>query len=200
MNFDSLTNQKISPDKNQILPQEGSGLGLDAGEVKPLRILPWQLERAKRLHRICRCIEGRVSRGEKLRKAFTWFVWRWNGRPFRCDPVRKLKLKKQTLRDWYYIWKKNGRNEAALTLKYRSSRPQRDRTKVTEFLRICVESNCDSFHSAHALMKDSSVTDSAYYHALPPRLAKQVNELFTHRRRVRFAHRRLARAVEKFFQ
>lgn len=200
MNFDSFPNQKSFPDETKNLCEKANGLGLDAGVGKPLRILPWQFERAKRLHRICQCIEGRVSRGGKLRHALTWFVWRWNGRAFRCDPSRKFRLKKQTLRDWYYAWRKNGRKEAAVMLKYRASRPKRARAQVEEFLRICVESNCDSFHAAHALMKDSSVTDSAYYHALPPRIAKQVNELFTHRRRVRFAHRRLARAVEKFSQ
>jgi hypothetical protein len=165
----------------------------------PADYLPsWQLERARRLHRICRCIEGRVNRGGKLRLAFTWFVWRWDGRPFRCEPARKWKLKKETLRAWYYTWRNNGKNEAAVMLKYRATRPKRERAKVAEFLRICVDSNCDSFWSAHRLLKDNAVTESAYYHALPERISKLVVELFTHRRRVRFAHRRLARAAEGF--
>ncbi len=118
----------ISP-AGEWLPREPAGLSL-------LPVAPWVLERAKLLHTICRHVERRLPKDGILRAARR-FARRWNGRSFRCEPTRKLRLGGSTLVRFFYQWKKAGRCPAAFQLHFQAGTAPVPGTLVEMFAKAC---------------------------------------------------------------
>ncbi len=81
---------------NKPLGNAGRGLVGDTagGASRPLlSTLPaWQVERARRLHRICICIEKARVKGRTLHRALRFSVWSARHAHYRSAPKRKLRL------------------------------------------------------------------------------------------------------------
>jgi hypothetical protein len=105
---------------------------------------PWQRERVQRLARICRCLDRGCAAGKPLRKMLVRFAWKWNGRRYKGEPARRMRLAKATLRYLYRRWKASGGNPAALALNYRAPVKLR-KGHVLDFARVCVNSDVRSF-------------------------------------------------------
>ncbi|MDB6023326.1 MAG: hypothetical protein JWQ04_3183 [Pedosphaera sp.] len=153
----------------------------------------WQLERCRRLHRICRNIEGRIQRGQSLRKSVRWFTWYWASRFYRCDKTSPAKFCAQTLLRIYYQWRDNGKSPDAIALRYRGTRPKLSPDALQRFLNAAIVGDARSFKAAWQRMDPRTGTPSAYHHALPPRIRRQLVQLFHHRRSAQRLANRLAR-------
>jgi hypothetical protein len=86
------------------------------------QIPAWQAERASKLHRACRSVQTRISRGERKRKAFRRVSKYNNGRAFKCDPKHHLSLSEQTLRRAVARWKRGGEVPSAFHFRYQPRR------------------------------------------------------------------------------
>jgi|SRR5579862_1636767 len=157
------------------------------------------IERARRLHRICGCIARRMERGQTQHKALTWFAWFYRNRFYKCDPSKKLRFKYKTLMGAYYQWKRGGRSPEALTLRYANSRPKIRSAHLRRFIASCLRPDCRYFTAAHRNLSAPVATSCAYYRALSPRLRKAFRNLFRHRHHVTHALR-MVRVIQKASQ
>jgi hypothetical protein len=56
----------------------------------------WQLERSRKIHRACLCIQAALTRGEKITKALRRVSRRYHQRTLKSDPTRRIQLSAQT--------------------------------------------------------------------------------------------------------
>ncbi len=80
----------------------------------------WQKERALLLQKACIRVKARIARGGKLLRSVRLVARSMNGRTFKSDPGRTLKLSPKTLLPLYYKWRVNGESPAVFTLYYSS--------------------------------------------------------------------------------
>jgi hypothetical protein len=158
---------------------------------------PWQRERVQRLARISRCLDRGCAAGKPLRKMLVRFAWKWNGRRYKGEPARRMRLAKATLRYLYRRWKASGGNPAALALNYRAPVKVR-KGHALDFARVCVNSDVQSFTEAHGRLPRSRATWFAYRLALPAGLRQRVVRLFSARRLVDCRTRKARAAMHSF--
>lgn len=80
----------------------------------------WQTERAKILQRACRSIKAAAQRGAPIGRAIRRTARRYNGRPFKCDPARRLAVSSKSLRRHWDAWRRGGELPAAFRLQFKS--------------------------------------------------------------------------------
>lgn len=103
-NFGSLTRGAI------CVVNDPSGIRRHLGCLK-ISSRNWQTERENILLRLCRCIAARVQRGQSVSKVAKKFSRKWNGRKFKTDPKRKLRLSASYLTTLYRNWQRDGSAE-----------------------------------------------------------------------------------------
>lgn len=96
----------------------------------------WQAERAKILERACLSIKAAIQRGEPIGRALRRMARRNNGRPFKADPSRRLRLSEVTMRRAWDEWKRSGESPSAFALRF-SSRPSITAAVVVSFAKFC---------------------------------------------------------------
>ncbi len=97
----------------------------------------WQIERAAILHRACQGIRAAVSSGKGIQRKICQVSRRLNGRPFKCDPSRRLCLSAQTMRRVWDAWRRGGEVPAARRLQYRVRRPRLSASLLIRFADFC---------------------------------------------------------------
>src|SRR5579884_629334 len=91
------------------------------GKQFPPGISLWQIERARRLHKVCIGIEKSIRKGHTLRRAMRWSLRTARNQGFyRADASRRIRVSRGTLLRLYYQWKRNGRCQQAFALRYRT--------------------------------------------------------------------------------
>jgi hypothetical protein len=167
---------------------------------RALFLMPrWQQERSARLHRIFLRAEARIAQGTKITKAFRMLAW-WHGsrvRYYRCDRSHKMHFTRSTLIREFYRWRKGGRTEAALLLRYRSGKARLPDDQVAAFQRLCLAPGFCSLQAVHAALPDPAGTVSAFRHYLAPRLRSRITRLFAQRRKTLAAEKAARRELAK---
>jgi len=97
----------------------------------------WQDERANRLQRACRRLQSAIQGGKPIQKAIRRVARNLNGKPFRCDPSRRLALSPASLRRHWDKWKRSGEVPAAFALKYTASRSAIAAPVLVRFTEYC---------------------------------------------------------------
>jgi len=118
-----------------------------------LRPSVWQQARTTILQRICTGVESLVSRGAKVRPLINRAAKRWNAKPFRSDPSRRLKLSASRLLTLFYNWKRNGQLPGAFHLGYFKTPPTVPAPVLCRFVDFCAarpRANLKSAWSAFA--------------------------------------------------
>jgi len=98
----------------------------------------WQAERAARLQRACLSVQTRTGHGEPRVKAFRRVSKYHNGRVFKCDPSRRLRLAEKTLWRVFAMWKRAGEIPAAFKLNFRKRQPSITAPVLLRFNNFCV--------------------------------------------------------------
>ena len=78
----------------------------------------WQREHGEIIHQTCLRVKKLVAAGHPIQKTIRRVARGLNGKPFKCDPSRRLKLSPQSLRRWWDIWRRGGEVAAAVRLKF----------------------------------------------------------------------------------
>ncbi|MEO5804102.1 MAG: hypothetical protein ABIR24_11295 [Verrucomicrobiota bacterium] len=78
----------------------------------------WLAERGRILLRLCRCLESRIQRGQSLRIAARKLIRKWNGRAYRVEPKRRIRLSALSLVAHYKKWLRDSTAQA-FELNYR---------------------------------------------------------------------------------
>jgi hypothetical protein len=104
----------------------------------------WQTERASRLHRACLSLQLALHNGGKICKSIRHVARRYNGRQFKSDPARRMRLSALTLRRAWKIWNQGGQMASAFRLKYR---PKRAAIPAPVLVRFAEFAACNSVPS-----------------------------------------------------
>jgi hypothetical protein len=112
------------------------------------QIPAWQAERAALLQRACNSVETRVKNGNRKGKAIRRVSKYLNGRSFRCEPKRHLRLLGKTLRRVHDVWKRNGETPSAFRLNYRARVPAIPVLVLVRFANFCASIQQRSLKSA----------------------------------------------------
>lgn len=91
----------------------------ERGDALPL----WQRERERLLQKACESVSRRIQNGTGFMRAVRDVATYFNGRQFRSDPSRALKLSRKTLIAIFYAWREGGRKPDVFRLKYICRRP-----------------------------------------------------------------------------
>jgi hypothetical protein len=128
----------------------GSGLGPGIG-CPIVGSGDWVFERAVILDRICHEISKAKSRG--LCRMIAGLAKKWDGRRFRSDPSRQLKLSKGSLQREYYRWRLNPGLEVFRLRGYRPGLKPVPDGLVIEYLRRCGKLGVMMAREAYASLK-----------------------------------------------
>lgn len=112
------------------------------------QIQGWHGERAALLDRACRSVQKRTSRGEKIFKVIRRVARKYNGRRFKSDPSRRLKLSEKTLWRVFAVWKRGGELPAAFRLNYQPRRSVLTAPILIRFINLASNQKFSSMKSA----------------------------------------------------
>lgn len=130
---------------NPDCPPQPLRTGRGAGSSRRAR-QSWREERARLVLAICLHIQARTLAGHSEAREIRRAAKRWNGRPYRKSPDRKLRLSEPTLTRLFYGWKKRGTD--ALVLNYKAGTPKMPAAVVQDFLRACLDEGVHSMAEA----------------------------------------------------
>lgn len=111
-------------------------------------VVTWKGERENILQSICKSIARQVSHGEKVRPLIHRAASRWNGKPFRCDPKRKLVLSAARLLNLYYHWKRSAELPSAFRFRYVGTAPTVPAAVLCRFIEFCAAMRWPSMKAA----------------------------------------------------
>jgi hypothetical protein len=157
----------------------------------------WWEERTATLHRICRCIDAGMAKRKSLHKQFVRFVRTWDGRPYRTDPTRRLRLKYGSLRGVYYRWKNGGKSPEAIALRYCCPKQKLVREDVLGLARLCLAPGVTSIAAGFAGLKNPRATAAAYRYATPTEVQRNVIALLAARREAERRERYARQSIER---
>lgn len=110
----------------------------------------WMDEKARLVHRLCKGIEQKREKGVPVRRAVVRPAWYWNGRRFRHDASKRVRLARGTLLEYFYRWLTGGKSPEAVRLRYHPTAARKiTRALMAEFLEICVTPGVDSLSGAY---------------------------------------------------
>jgi len=165
--------------------------------MKLSTVSPWQRERSRKLDRMFRCIEGRIQRGQTIRRSVRLFAWFHKNRMYRCEPTRRFRVSRKSLIRLFYKWRASGKTPECLLIKYRLSTSLISRGKIFELARICVESGTTSFLTGYRKLSEPIRTVDAYNHATPAPLRAALVKLHGQRRLALKVERDTARLLQQ---
>ncbi len=129
----------VRPSNRRIAPYDGS-------RISP----PWQLERERRLLRLCRCIAARVARGQTISRSAKKLSRKWNARPYKSDPKRKISLAPSYLATIYRNWKRDGCGES-FRLNYKG--PTARKVPVEFILEVARRAQAHGVYSLQSVLR-----------------------------------------------
>ena len=153
--------------------------------MSPARsVCDWKLERARLLLAICIHIEARMHSGFSAAREIRRAAARWNGKPLRKNPERKLKLSPATLTRLFYEYKRRG--ASALELRYRGPSSKVPGEMVRRFIEQCLESATTTRAEAIRVMrlgKGGAFSVDSFYRSLPKAMRTKLGALHRLRQR-----------------
>ncbi len=163
-------------------------------------------ERALRLARIFTAIDKARPQGNRtMHKAFVHAAWKWDGKPYACDPARRMHAAEGTLRCLYYTrWLAGGRTPEALIRRWRCGRQRViSPGQVIEIARLCIESRTITFAAGYtrAIREgriSTSASLSAFCYATPAAVRTALAALHRHRRQEKGLLRKVTQAIGRF--
>jgi len=159
-------------------------------------IPPWQRERARRVQDICRRLDARVQRGEKLSPVTRRFARRWLGKTYASDPGRPVRFSAARIRSLYYQWRASDRSAAAILLHYKQPNRKLPADLVLAFVRVCLsDESIRSLAAGHAKLNQPPGSASSLYHALPADVGPRLIEILALRRKAKMLAGRLAKVI-----
>jgi hypothetical protein len=113
------------------------------------KIPAWQSERAyKKLQRACLRIKAAIQRGEPITRTIRRVARSMNGKPYRCDPSRRLALSPASLRRFWDKWRRGGEVPAAFALNYFPSHRIVYASLLIQFVNLCTAREFRNFKTA----------------------------------------------------
>lgn len=97
----------------------------------------WQLARAKILQRACQRIRAAVAAGKPIQRTIRRVARSLDGRAYRGDPARRLKLSAKTLRRAWDNWNRGGQVPAAFKLNFNPRRKFIPAPVLMRFAEFC---------------------------------------------------------------
>ena len=164
-------------------PARGRRVSLPRAHFSSLFPLPWQRERARRLHRLCKAVERRRSAGISVRKAVRYFAWFWRNRPYRTAPHIKAKFKRPTIVALYYHWRRNGKSPDCFAQRYGGRLGPVTRREMRRFLGACGKAGTVSLSQAAKLAGFDRAKACRIRVRLPRQLVDQIKGIFKERRK-----------------
>lgn len=180
-------------------PPAGSAFPATAGgEDKDylFRRVRWLQENADRMHRICVSVERRIIEGCTVRNATRRASWYYQRKPrfYRTAKQRRVRFTAGTILRQYYRWKTGGRTPEAVALRFTA--PKRlANSAVLRVADLAMNREILSFVQAWRQLGDTSVTCSAYNHAMPARLRKVIRDMLKARMRALCLERKARRIL-----
>ncbi len=153
----------------------------------------WRVERARRLRRICSCIEERVTRGSHLARAIRCFARRYRGKRYTSDPSRPMRFSFGTLLRVWYVWK-CGKSPAAFELGYRTASKPTLR-EALEMVQLCLSPGVRWLRKGYSGLPRPAGRESTLRKAIPRPIQRDLMALLAHRRRSEAAERALTRGL-----
>lgn len=141
----------------------------------------WQRELLNLRLDACRRILAGSLRGLPIEPLLRRQANRLNGRRFKADPKRRVRMSWETMRRVYYGWLGAGRKRAALALRYGSARKIRP-GHLRHLFRQVLKPDTRSFSAAYRNLRAAPAGESAFRYALGPRKNAQLLGLFSARR------------------
>jgi hypothetical protein len=92
----------------------------------------------KKLQRACLRIKAATASGKPIQKTIRRVAHSLNGRPFRCDPTRKLALSPMTLRRLWDAWRRGGEVPAVFRLNYGTPTRRVSATVLVRFVNFAM--------------------------------------------------------------
>ena len=108
----------------------------------------WQIERTAILQRACKAIKSAVASGAKISHAINLQSRRRHGRPFKCDPARRLRLRPGTLRQLWDKWKRAGETPSVFDLKFSPQSVALTTPVLVRFIHYCASCPNKSLRAA----------------------------------------------------
>jgi hypothetical protein len=109
----------------------------------------WQIERAKIFQRFCRQIQSQKAIGNSINKTAKRISRRWNGKPLKGHPSRRLAVSPATLFKYYRVWWLSGESFDSLFLKFVPSNRRLPAAVVIRFVNLCANRDFPSFKAAY---------------------------------------------------
>ena len=97
----------------------------------------WQHEHAKVLQCACQSLRASIAAGKPVGKAVRRKARSLDGRPYRCEPSRRIKLAAVTLRRWWGVWKRGGEIPAAFKFNFNPHRKFIPAPVLIRFAEFC---------------------------------------------------------------
>ena len=88
----------------------------------PASLPAWEIEREARLHDLCIGIAQAKEKGTPIDQSCRRIAQKWDGKPFKADSSRSLKLSMRGMRRLYFEWRRGGEHPSAFRLQYKSVR------------------------------------------------------------------------------
>lgn len=123
----------------------------------------WQIERAGRLHQVCRCIKARVERGQSRYFAIQIFVLRWRGRPLKSNPQRHFMFNESTLYRHYRTWLGRGQTPEAFRLNLNPVNEGPPAACLARFVEFAAAHDFHSLKKACAAFRELTGSDGPGY-------------------------------------
>jgi hypothetical protein len=156
----------------------------------------WLVEDSVLMDRICRRMEVRLSRGQKLNRVVKLFARRWNGKAYKANQGRKIHLSQSSLIRRFYKWRAHGRRAESVQLGYaRANRPTPAHDRLVQVAEAAANPGISSFKSAVQAIPDRTVGVDSFYRAIPPDGRAVLRKVFKARREAKAMERELARWV-----
>ena len=112
------------------------------------KAIQWQTEKANKLQRACHSIQTAIERGQPIQRTIRRVARSLDGRPFKCEPARRLALSSASLRRAWDKWKRSGEVPAAFKLNFRSRPPYGPRPLLIRFVEFCSGNQLPSLKAA----------------------------------------------------
>ena len=117
------------------LPSPLRDTAADGKHFKP----DWQSERAAIVHRACQSVQRLVDARHSVAVATRRTAARFAGRPFKCDPSRRLALSALTLRRAWNKWRMAGQVPSALRQQFRPVNSTVSALVLCQFIDLCAK-------------------------------------------------------------
>jgi hypothetical protein len=131
-----------------------------------------------------------------VRKAVKYFAWYWRDRPYRTAPHIKARLRRSTLVNLYYHWRRNGKSPNCFGLHYGDRLATITVEEIRRFVDACGEAGTASLGQAARLAGFERGRDRRILARLPGPLVRRIKALFKERHQGQLQAREVAAQLQ----